>query len=110
MHTSDTGFSITESVFERGEMHRVCQALATADLLRTKAGVRNTLCVPVVRELAGHPDLVALAATFIGEPPIPFRATLFDKSAVNNWLVAWHQDTALPVRHESRRRRGGPGR
>ena len=97
MHTSDTGFSITESVFERREMQRVCQALATADLPRTKAGVRNTLCVPAVRELAGHPSLVALAATFIGEQPVPFRATLFDKSAASNWLVAWHQDTALPM-------------
>jgi len=26
-----------------------------------------------------------------------FRATLFDKSAVSNWLVAWLQDTALPL-------------
>jgi ectoine hydroxylase-related dioxygenase (phytanoyl-CoA dioxygenase family) len=98
MHTSNPGFSITESVFERLEMSRVCHALATAGLPRTKAGVRNTMCVPRVREFAWHPDLVALAATFIGEQPIPFRATLFDKSAVSNWLVAWHQDTALPVR------------
>jgi ectoine hydroxylase-related dioxygenase (phytanoyl-CoA dioxygenase family) len=22
---------------------------------------------------------------------------LFDKSAISNWLVAWHQDTALPL-------------
>jgi ectoine hydroxylase-related dioxygenase (phytanoyl-CoA dioxygenase family) len=108
MHTSETGFSITESVFERREMHRVCQALATADLPRTKAGVRNTLCVPAVRELAENPDLVALAATFIGEPPIPFRATLFDKSAVSNWLVAWHQDTALPVRQRIDEATWGP--
>ena len=97
MHTSDTGFSVTESVFERREMQRVCQALATADLPRTKAGVRNALCVLAVRALAAHPDLVTLAAAFIGERPIPFRATVFDKSAVSNWLVAWHQDTALPV-------------
>ena len=25
-------------------------------------------------------------------------ATLFDKSPVSNWLVVWHQDTALPLR------------
>jgi ectoine hydroxylase-related dioxygenase (phytanoyl-CoA dioxygenase family) len=108
MHTLDAGFSITESVFERREMQRVCQALATADLPRTKAGVRNTLRVPAVRELAGHPDLVALAATFIGEQPIAFRATLFDKSAVSNWLVAWHQDTALPLRQRVDDATGGP--
>jgi ectoine hydroxylase-related dioxygenase (phytanoyl-CoA dioxygenase family) len=29
--------------------------------------------------------------------PLPFRATLFDKSAMANWLVVWHQDTALPL-------------
>ena len=29
---------------------------------------------------------------------MPFRATLFDKSPVANWLVVWHQDTALPLR------------
>lgn len=29
---------------------------------------------------------------------MPFRATLFDKSAAANWLVVWHQDTALPLR------------
>ena len=27
-----------------------------------------------------------------------FRATLFDKSPLANWLVVWHQDTALPIR------------
>ena len=26
-----------------------------------------------------------------------FRATLFDKSPDANWLIAWHQDTALPI-------------
>jgi ectoine hydroxylase-related dioxygenase (phytanoyl-CoA dioxygenase family) len=98
MRTSDTGFSITESVFERREMQRVCQALATAGLPRTKAGVRNALSVSAVREVAAHPDLLTLATRFIGEQPIPFRATVFDKSAVTNWLVTWHQDTALPVR------------
>ncbi len=32
----------------------------------------------------------------------PFQATLFDKSPTSNWLVVWHQDSALPLleRHE----------
>ena len=98
LQTLDAGYSITDPVFDRREMERVGQALAVADLPRTKAGVRHVLRVPAVRGLAAHPALVALAVTFIGEQPVPFRATLFDKSAVSNWLVAWHQDTALPVR------------
>jgi len=97
MHIVDAGYSITELVFDRREMERVSQALAVADLPRTKAGVRHVLRVPAVRALAAHPALVALAATFIRGQPIPFKATLFDKSTASNWLVAWHQDTALPL-------------
>jgi hypothetical protein len=29
---------------------------------------------------------------------VPFRATLFAKSSQANWLIPWHQDTALPLR------------
>lgn len=32
-----------------------------------------------------------------GTRRIRFRATLFEKSGKANWLVAWHQDTALPL-------------
>ena len=97
MHNSDAGYSITEQVFERQQMGQVSQTLLAADVLRTKAGARHVLRIPVVRTLAEHPTLVNLAAMFIGGTPIPFRATLFDKSAASNWLVAWHQDTALPA-------------
>jgi len=97
MNKSDAGYSITEKVFERREMAQICEAFVGADLARTKAGARHVLRIPEVRVLAAHPALTALAATFIGEQPTPFRATLFDKSAASNWLVAWHQDTALPL-------------
>jgi hypothetical protein len=97
MQNSDAGYSITEPMFERREMDHVCQAIVSADLPRTKAGVRHVLRIPAVRGLAAHPNLMTLAARFIGEQPIPFRATLFDKSAASNWLVAWYQDTALPM-------------
>ena len=97
MKTADAGYSITERVFDRYEMERVSQALITADLVRTKAGARHVLRVPVVRALAQYPGLRELAATYVGDAPIPFRATLFDKSTASNWLVAWHQDTALPL-------------
>jgi hypothetical protein len=39
---------------------------------------------------------------------VPFRATLFDKSPTSNWLVVWHQDTALPMRQRIERDDGGP--
>jgi Phytanoyl-CoA dioxygenase (PhyH) len=97
MNTSEAGYSITEKVFERPEIAQIREALVAADLARTSAGARHVLSLPGVKRLASNPALVALAASFIGDRPIPFRATLFDKSPASNWLVAWHQDTALPL-------------
>jgi ectoine hydroxylase-related dioxygenase (phytanoyl-CoA dioxygenase family) len=37
------------------------------------------------------------ARAVLGPDAFPFRATLFDKSPAANWLVVWHQDTALPL-------------
>jgi ectoine hydroxylase-related dioxygenase (phytanoyl-CoA dioxygenase family) len=48
-----------------------------------------------------------LARSVLGPEAFPFRATLFDKSPESNWLVVWHQDTALPLRE--RREVGGWG-
>jgi hypothetical protein len=53
---------------------------------------------PIVQQVASDPHLVAIACRFLGPSAIPFRATLFGKSPDSNWLVGWHQDTALPLR------------
>jgi ectoine hydroxylase-related dioxygenase (phytanoyl-CoA dioxygenase family) len=58
-----------------------------------------------VATLARDSRLIAMAREVLGSAAIPFRATLFDKSPASNWLVVWHQDTALPVRE----RREVPG-
>jgi ectoine hydroxylase-related dioxygenase (phytanoyl-CoA dioxygenase family) len=108
MNDNTAGYSITERVFDRQEMIRVREAIAETDLPRTRAGARHVLSVPNVRALATTPVLLSLAATFIGENPILFRATLFDKSAASNWLVAWHQDTALPLRQRVEDAAWGP--
>src|ERR1700722_3967232 len=97
MNDTDEGYSITEQVFDRREMARIREALMGAELVRTNAGARHVLQVPAIRTLASHPALVNLAAMFVCTQAIPFRATLFDKSAVSNWLLTWHQDTALPI-------------
>ena len=55
------------------------------------------MAVPAVRKLANDPRLLAISREYLGSETHPFRATLFDKSPDANWLVAWHQDTALPL-------------
>ena len=98
MSDTDQGYRIVDSVFNPSEMRRVAESLSTAPLERTRAGARHLLAIPVVRELAEDKRLLAIAGRFVGPSPVPFRATLFDKSADSNWLVVWHQDTALPIR------------
>lgn len=52
---------------------------------------------PAVASFADDPRLLALARDWLGPAALPYRATLFDKSPTANWLVVWHQDTALPL-------------
>jgi ectoine hydroxylase-related dioxygenase (phytanoyl-CoA dioxygenase family) len=52
---------------------------------------------PLVAELARGERLLGIARRWIGPGATPFRATLFEKSGEQNWLVVWHQDTALPL-------------
>ena len=69
-----------------------------SSLRRGRAGVRHAMKMPSVAALANGPKLLGIAKDILGGKAVPFRATLFDKSAEANWLVAWHQDTALPLR------------
>lgn len=52
---------------------------------------------PVVAALAADLTLAELAEATLKSPVVAFRATLLDKSSSANWLVGWHQDTALPL-------------
>jgi hypothetical protein len=93
----DSGYRVVEGVFADTELAPIAAALDRPAPTRSRAGVRHVLALPEVRTLAVDPRLADLAAAFVG-PARPFRATLFDKSATANWLVVWHQDTALPMR------------
>ena len=60
--------------------------------------MRHALRLGPVSQVAQSPNLIQLAQVVLGPEAFPFRATLFDKSPKSNWLVVWHQDTALPLR------------
>src|SRR5713101_3845849 len=67
--------------------------------------MRHAMRHPAVAALAQDRRLLEVARGVLGWEAFPFRATLFDKSPHANWLVVWHQDTALPLR----KRRNEPG-
>jgi ectoine hydroxylase-related dioxygenase (phytanoyl-CoA dioxygenase family) len=56
------------------------------------------MVVPCVKDVAHDRRLIQIAQEFLGATAIPYRATLLEKIAGANWLVPWHQDTALPLR------------
>jgi ectoine hydroxylase-related dioxygenase (phytanoyl-CoA dioxygenase family) len=92
------GFEIIPQFIPEKTILELGVSLDEVSLTRSRAGIRNALQVAAVRSLATDEKLVNLARHALGDHAIPFRATLFDKSADSNWLVVWHQDTALPLR------------
>lgn len=100
-----SGFEIIAAVLDQRDVAGLAAALEGDDVERSRAGARHLMRHPAVANVAREPRMLALAARFLGPSAIPFRATLFDKSPDNNWLVVWHQDTALPLRE----RRDAPG-
>jgi len=94
----DLGFSIAHDVFDSDELRPVRQTFESNPSRPKQGGIRGVIRVPIVRELATDARLMRLARDLMGATASPIRATLFDKSAANNWLVAWHQDTVLPIK------------
>jgi ectoine hydroxylase-related dioxygenase (phytanoyl-CoA dioxygenase family) len=99
------GFFILPDLISPQDVKRLTADLGHSVLRRSKAGVRHALSHPVVAALASDVRMLNIAQEILGAGALPFRATLFCKSAEANWLVVWHQDTALPLRE----RRDTPG-
>src|ERR1700735_2606829 len=102
---TDQGFAIIPDVLTRNDVAAILRNLNEESGHRSRAGLRHALALPVVAALAWDPRLLTLAREISGKNAFPYHATLFDKSSDANWLVAWHQDTALPLRE----RRDTPG-
>lgn len=108
MTETHQGYSVVDDVFARSEMIAALADLSAAAVQRTRAGARHVLNVPIVRALSTDPRMLKIAGEFVGPSPLAFRATLFDKSSMANWLVVWHQDTALPLRNRIEHEEWGP--
>lgn len=54
-----------------------------------------------IKALASDERLLELCEKISGKRLVPFKATLFEKTGKANWLVAFHQDTALPLERDT---------
>ena len=97
MEIFNSGFQIAEAVLSAGECDALLDALAVPPHCNGRAGTRHRMPNAAVKELAHDERLLRLAHDALGRPATPFRATLFAKSGAANWLIPWHQDTALPL-------------
>jgi len=99
------GYAIIPDILGPQEIAGLLDEFNRVDLPRSRAGVRHAMGLPAVAKIARSAPLLGIAQEVLRGEAFPFRATLFDKSPTANWLVVWHQDTALPLRE----RRETPG-
>lgn len=102
------GYAVIPEGLQHNVIDRLLEELERANLPRSRAVVRHAMRIRVVKEMARRAPLRTMAQEILGDGAFPFRATLFDKSATANWLVVWHQDTALPLRERRETRGWGP--
>jgi ectoine hydroxylase-related dioxygenase (phytanoyl-CoA dioxygenase family) len=99
------GFAIVPHALPEREVADLLAVLEQSELPRSRAGMRHAMRNANVAAIARDARLLQMVREVLGSDAFPFRATLFDKSPASNWLVVWHQDTALPLRE----RREVPG-
>jgi len=104
----EQGYGVIPGVLGREEVERLIGEVSRANLPRSRAGVRHAMRIAAVAEIARTVALSGIAREILGKGAFPFRATLFDKSPTANWLVVWHQDTALPLRERRETAGWGP--
>jgi ectoine hydroxylase-related dioxygenase (phytanoyl-CoA dioxygenase family) len=92
------GYAIIPALFSSDEIAALADSMTQVPRGRSRAGARHLLAHSSIATFAASARLLAIAQRVLGRDAFPFRATLFEKSQAANWLVVWHQDTALPLR------------
>ncbi|HET6932621.1 MAG TPA: phytanoyl-CoA dioxygenase family protein [Candidatus Acidoferrum sp.] len=103
-----TGYGIVHGIASEFEARSLLEELSGAGLPRSRAGIRHLMGIPGVSRIAHAENVLGPVRAILGERAVPFRATLFDKSPTSNWLVMWHQDTALPLLNKKESEGWGP--
>jgi ectoine hydroxylase-related dioxygenase (phytanoyl-CoA dioxygenase family) len=90
------GYAFASAVLSEGEVTSIRDALESTEI--AGAGSRNLLqsgwCRELVEKIRHHSEIRAALPT----SPVAVQCTFFDKSEEKNWLVALHQDLAIPVK------------
>lgn len=93
----NNGYWIEHDVFSTSEIDLLTDNLTQSPPRSRRGGRRHLMQSPAVRAFANDRRLLEIAVGLTGNEMIPYKATLFEKTEQANWLVAFHQDTALPI-------------
>jgi hypothetical protein len=94
---NEQGYLIEEKVLSSRECSRLVGSINESNNARGRGGVRHLMSNETIRIIATDERLISIASRFLGREVFPYKATLFAKTGKANWLVTWHQDTALPI-------------
>ncbi len=100
MQVEQDGYAIVPNAFTPEEVQSLALTLESSNLPRSRAGIRHLLSNTAIAQIANDSRVLGIAQSILGDDAFPFKATLFDKSPDTNWLITWHQDTALPLREK----------
>ena len=94
---NEFGYLIENDVLSLDECVGILASIEKSKNSHGRGGVRHLMKNTAVRDIAADKRLTTIASHFLGREAVPDKATLFAKTGKANWLVAWHQDTALPI-------------
>jgi hypothetical protein len=87
------GFHILPGVADTARVAALRVHAAGLSAAAARNGLDQSWCQDLAADLLAQPAIAALA----GPHAVAVQCTVFDKSPERNWLVAWHQDLALPM-------------
>ena len=96
----ENGYAVIPDVFTLKEIDGILAELSSPSLRRSRAGIRHALRIEAVARIATDKKVLEVLRPILSDQAVPFHATMFDKSPNSNWLVVWHQDTALPFKEK----------
>ena len=89
----EDGYAVVPTLLSEAELSCVEEAMGT----RPEVGSRDLLAEPWCAELAVRLLADARVAGALPRTHVAVQCTSFEKSLERNWLVALHQDVAIPV-------------
>jgi len=93
---AEQGFAVVPQVLSKAEREELIDKLGPT----SGAGRRGILELAPIAKLSRSNRLLNLVRPHLSAQPRPVRGIYFDKTADTNWLVSWHQDLTIAVRHK----------